>query len=96
MEEARFVLRELGVTVCCPVLGDKLSGEETAVLFIADGLGAEISELVKQAETERMQVIVLNETRANIDQINPRFTKVVNEFASALYIAAWAAGERQT
>ena len=94
MEEARFVLRELGMTVSCPMLGDKVSGEESAVLIIADGLDAEISQFIIQAENTGAQVIILNETRQEIDHINRDVTQVVEDFSSAIYFSAWAAAEK--
>lgn len=95
MEEARFVLRELGVTVSCPTLGDNVSEEESVVLIIEDGLDEEISEFIIQAENAGKQVIVLNETRAKIDHMNLGATEVVDDFSSALYFAAWAAAEKE-
>jgi hypothetical protein len=94
MEEARFVLRDLGVEVFCPALDGILNPVVNAILVIADGLDDETVKdiLAKAAGTP---IVVLREGRLQaVDTFtNGTDLSVIDDFASALYFAAWAAAE---
>lgn len=95
MEEARFILKELGVNVLCPQLGDVVNGDETAVLLIEDGLGSEVTELINRAKKNKTHVVLLQGAGAKTGDIylDDSNTEVVDDFSSALYFSAWAAAE---
>lgn len=92
MEEARFILRELGVQVFCPVLGDFLNSVTKAVLVLADGLD---DEAVKQicAKAIGIPIVVLRESKVHATNTltDGDNITVTDDFSSALYFVAWAA-----
>ncbi|WP_114810379.1 PfkB family carbohydrate kinase [Paraburkholderia kururiensis] len=96
MEEARFVLRELGVDVTSPALDGTVKTNAAAVLVLADGLGDETITQVQRAKAAGTPIVVLREggVRATGVPIGGAGVTVTNDFASALYFAAWAAAER--
>jgi pfkB family carbohydrate kinase len=96
MEEARFRLNELGVTVGSPAMelspSDDLS-QYGAVLVIADGMPPGLSKCLHGAHATGLPIIALAEAPdegvlAALDKLG---AKVTNDFASVLYFAAWAA-----
>lgn len=97
VEEARFVLRELGVEVLCPALDGSLNPTAKAVLAIADGLD---DEAIKQIRTKAagIPVVVLRESRVKTARTltDSAGVTIIDDFASALYFAAWAAAEHFT
>ncbi|UYG07166.1 carbohydrate kinase family protein [Halomonas sp. M4R1S46] len=97
MEEARFLLRELGVEVTSPILDGTTSSTSTAaVLVLADGLGEEAAELAQCAKAAGTPVVVLHESgaRAMSTSIGEAGVTITDDFVSALYFVAWAAAER--
>lgn len=97
MEEARFVLRDLGVKVFCPALDGTLYQTANAVLLLADGLDDEAAKGVI-AKATGIPIVVLKEGRVQASDALTKGTNVsiVDDFASAIYIAAWAASEHAT
>ncbi len=97
MEEARYVLRELGTGVHSHALDRTSSSEATAVLVLADGLGNEAAERVERARAAGTPIVVLREggTREMGTETDGAGVTVTDDFASALYFAAWAAAERE-
>lgn len=93
MEEARFLLRELGVDVTCQVLGALSREPAASVLILADGLGEGVAELVQAAKASGTSVVVLREEcsyQTCLSSIDADIV-VTDDFVSALYFAAWAA-----
>lgn len=97
IEEARFVLRELGVKVFCPALDGTINPTATSVLVLAEGLG---DEAVKQIRTKAagMPVVILRESGVKTASAlsDGADATVIDDFTSALYFAAWAAAEHAT
>ena len=93
MEEAKYILKEFGVGVFCPNLGDTVNGEETAVLVIAAEFNAELLDMIDRAKKDDLPVIILNETKEKTDHVSLDNIEVVDDFSSAIYLAAWAAAE---
>lgn len=96
MEEARFRLRELGLTAWAPSLGDEMpkNASSGALFVLGEGTDWSTDERMRTAIRTDLPVVVLDEgsdlpgdpcsgTRA-------RFTRT-DDFASALYLVAWAA-----
>ncbi|MCC4113882.1 carbohydrate kinase family protein [Aromatoleum toluclasticum] len=96
IEEARFVLRELGVEVTCPALDGRPCMDAAAVLVLADGLGDDGVEQMRRAQSVGTPIVVLREgcAREMDTLVGETAVKVTDDFASALYFAAWAAAER--
>ena len=93
IEEARFRLGELGMTVHVPILGDTPGHiEPTVTLRIADGLQPSIDIHRTQGRT-----VILDEegTLPNTDARNGSVV-VTDDFVTALYFAAWEAMEHQS
>ncbi|HCM1973830.1 TPA: carbohydrate kinase family protein [Salmonella enterica subsp. salamae serovar 52:z:z39] len=92
MEEARFALSELGIKVNCPELN---SGTENAdikaVLIIAHGFRNNIISRIKYAQDRSIPVVVLNEL-SDTSNISQNSYLDTTDFTTALYHAAWAAG----
>lgn len=95
MEEARFVLRELGVEVTCQALDGVSSESGSAMLVLADGLDDQVTESVIRAKARGMPIVVLRErsTQHGAHFLNEAGVTGTDDFASALYFAAWAASE---
>ncbi len=94
IEEARFVLRELGVEVFCPALDSSINSTAKAVLALTEGLD---DEAIQQIRTKAggIPIVILRESgvkTAGALADGPDVT-VIDDFASALYFAAWAAAE---
>lgn len=94
IEEARFVLRELGVEVFCPALDGTLNSTAKAVLVLADGLDNEAAKHIR-AKTTGIPVVVLREGREQAADtlIDGADVTIIDDFSSALYFAVWAAAE---
>jgi hypothetical protein len=96
MEEARFVLRELGVEVASPALDGTSDTIAAAVLVLADGLGDEVVAQVQRAKSAGTPIVILREggARENDAPVDGDGVTVTDDFTSALYFSAWAAAER--
>lgn len=94
MEEARFVLEELGVKVSCPALDEKRTPKTNAALIIAEGLDHNASNQIK-LKTIGMPLVVLQQDRAQAlhGLTKKRNAIVIDDFTSAIYFSAWAAAE---
>ncbi len=93
MEEARFILRELGVEAICPILDGTLNTEATAVLILSDGLDEETIRQI-QAQYVGIPIVVLLESGEHAaDTLVEGEITNTDDFVSALYFAAWAASE---
>jgi hypothetical protein len=94
MEEARFVLKELGAMVSCPALDGKKILESKAALIIAEGLDNKNINQIK-IETTGLPVVILKQN--NIQGIEELLMEgdavVIDDFTSAIYLSAWAAIE---
>lgn len=97
MEEARFVLQELGIEVCCPALDGKLSYSASAALILAEGIDAKTIRNFENEFLLDLPVIVLQEKGVRIDDLSnsPALAKasIVDDFTTSIYKAAWAALE---
>lgn len=96
MEEARFILHEMGVEVFSPALNAAdFIPKANSVLVIAEGLGEKVAENVERAKSAGMPVVVLQEggARPGVAAINDADAVVIDDFASAIYFAAWASAE---
>lgn len=99
MEEARFVLKDLGVNVCCPALADEMSGSLTGILILADGAGAKTIRSIKSEVLSDLPTVVLQEKDVRCDELLKVLSlakiSVVDDFTTAIYSAAWAALENK-
>lgn len=100
MEEARFRLRELGLSVHAPALGDVWAyGAATgALLVLAEGLDMSAGRRMLSAIRPDQPVVVLNEggrLAASLENASAIHT-YTDDFASALYLVAWAATPQRT
>jgi hypothetical protein len=101
MEEARFRLRELGLSVHAPPLGDVWThGTATAALLIlAEGIDTSIAGRMQLTIRPDLPVVVLQECgiplRASLEDAGATHT-YTDDFASALYLVAWAATPQPT
>lgn len=97
MEEARFRLVELGAIVVSPVLSRADSNIETrdvaALLIIADGMSAAVSDHVLEPRYTGIPKVVLAEAASDCSIVMPTGPDltVTADFASALYFTVWAA-----
>lgn len=93
MEEARFALRELGMEVMCPETEHEAGAwNADATLVIDDGLSSHALIRIRKAQAQGRPVVVLHE-RSNTTVSLTKDIEVTDDFASAIYLAAWAAGE---
>lgn len=95
MEEARFVLHELGVEVTCQVLDASSQNSAAAMLILSDGFGDEAVKLMQQAKAGKTPVVLLRESGSQeVDtSIRDAGITVTDDFVTAVYFAAWAAAE---
>ncbi|EDV9641052.1 carbohydrate kinase family protein [Salmonella enterica subsp. enterica serovar Carno] len=92
MEEARFALSELGIKVNCPELNSGTENSDIkAVLIIAHGFRNNIISRIKYAQDRSIPVVVLNEI-SDTSNISQNSYLDTTDFTTALYHAAWAAG----
>ena len=96
MEEARFVLRELGVEVASPALDGTSNTTAGAVLVLADGFADDVVAQVQRAKAAGTPVVILRErgARENDAPVEGNDVTVTDDFTSAIYFSAWAAAER--
>lgn len=94
IEEARFVLKELGVNVSCPALDDNLNGPIDTVLVLAEGTDKKSIGMIGQEYPPDIPIVVLQEDGVRCDEllsVKPLVTaSIVNDFTTAMYFAAWA------
>ncbi len=92
MEEARFALQELGIGVVNPMFSsDTLDLSADAILLINDDLSSEA--LVRLADdSARLTPVIAFNDRAEASSYAFTATEITNDFATAIYLAAWAAG----
>lgn len=93
MEEARFVLRELGVDVSSRMLDAPLNKPISSLLILADGFDEEAENLIQQAKATNTPVVLFRESCSQTVGTSAKGVKikVVDDFVTALYFAAWAA-----
>lgn len=96
MEEARYLLRELGTEVTSPALNEVSGASATAMLILADGFDNEVADCVQKANVSGIPIVVLCEGDTQIDAASKSKAEVTvaNDFVSAIYFAAWAAAGR--
>lgn len=96
MEEARFVLRELGVEVASPALDGASNTTAAAVLVLADGLADDVVAQVQRTKAAGTPIVILRErgARENDAPVEGNDVTVTDDFTSAIYFSAWAAAER--
>ena len=96
MEEAQFVLKDLGIDVFCPALGCQITLAANAVLILADGLDNLAAERILNKIVGK-PIVVLRESRIQSSDIFSSRSDivVVDDFSSALYFIAWAATESE-
>lgn len=92
LEEARFVLRDMGFEVAAPGLGDQTPAEPDAILAIAEALPAEEGAGPRHIWPS-VPVILLDEARDRGGG-DPRAVDLCTDFTTALYRTAWAASAR--
>lgn len=97
MEEARYGLRELGLRVTSPALGE--NGDDSdlpaAVLVLADGLHPAAMKRLLDVAASGVPVVVLREGVGGAveEAFQAAVVKTTDDFTSALYFAAWEAME---
>lgn len=93
LEEARFALRELGMEVMCPEKEQEAGAwNADATLVIDDGLSPQALIRIRKDQVQGRPVVVLHE-RSNTTISLTTDIEATDDFASAIYLAAWAAGE---
>lgn len=94
MEEARFILRELGVEVVCPALDGNMNPTANAVLVLADGLDDRtIKNICDKADGTPIVILREGVTQtADTLSIEGNIT-ITDDFCSALYLSCWSAAE---
>lgn len=93
LEEARFALRELGMEVMCPETEQEAGAwNADATLVIDDGLSPLALIRIRKDQVQGRPVVVLHE-RSNTTISLTTDIEATDDFASAIYLAAWAAGE---
>lgn len=93
MEEAQFALRELGLEVTCPSLGLATTAwDADVILVINDGLPSEALTRIVADKASAVPVVVFD-ARSTADAVFDYATWITDDFATAMYFAAWAAGE---
>ena len=94
MEEARFVLKELGVKVCCPVLDGELSCSASAVLILAEGIRSKTIQMIESELPIDLPKIVLLERGVHSYELKNAIamakTLIIDDFTTAIYTTAWA------
>nr|WP_290841708.1 carbohydrate kinase family protein [Halomonas sp.] len=94
LEEARFALQELGMEVMHPEMEQSVeSWRADATLVIDDGLTPQALIRVQKEQALGRPIVVLHE-RSNTTTSLATVFEATDDFASAIYLAAWAAGER--
>jgi hypothetical protein len=93
LEEATYVLRELGVEVWSPDLGQETNNRVDTLLVLSDGFESELEKYLLNNAEAAVPIVVLQEGQSAANIEHGTNTTVVNDFVSALYIAAWSAIE---
>lgn len=93
LEEARFVLRDMGLEVSAPGLGDPFPVEPHAVLAVAEALPAKKGAGPSHI-WPNVPVILLDEA-GDGEMGDVRSVDRCTDFSTALYKTAWAASERR-
>lgn len=97
IEEACYGLRELGVTVLCPMLGIDSELIASATLILTEGLEQALQSFVDEALKTKKPVVVLCESTRIIDKLeNSKEITIADDFSSSLYFAALLASEHTT
>ncbi|MFB6328524.1 PfkB family carbohydrate kinase [Pantoea deleyi] len=93
LEEARFALRELGMEVICPENEQEVGVLNVdATLVINDDLSPQALIRIRKCQVEGKPVVVLHE-QSNTTISLTKDIEATDDFASAIYLAAWAAGK---
>lgn len=93
MAEARIALHELGLEVLCPQLdATVVDWNVDATLAISDGLPAQAQARVAWDRSKEVPVVVLDE-RATAQEGLACANWTTEDFVTAMYLTAWAAGE---
>lgn len=93
MEEARFRLRELGLTFYAPALGDIPAHRNgiAALLVLAEGIDIATDAQFQSIISMDLPVVILQEGTVLHHAIPVAARRIyTDDFASALYLAAWA------
>ncbi|AQY66456.1 carbohydrate kinase family protein [Pseudomonas veronii] len=94
LEEARYALGQLGMEVYCPELEvDSSVRNADAVLVIDDDLREDALSRIALAYTSAIPVVTLHE-RISTKLSIPESTWITDDFTTAMYLAAWSAGDR--
>ena len=96
MEEARFRLRELGLSVHAPALGDVSGGgtPAAALLLLAEGIDMSAERNMHSVIRSNLPVVVLYENGVSLaasSRAADAKVTITDDFASSLYLVAWAA-----
>lgn len=93
LEEARFALRELGMEVVLPETEPEACfWKSDAILVINDGLSPQALIRIRNNQAQGRPIVVLNERSNTINSLTTVF-EATDDFVSAIYLTAWAAGE---
>lgn len=92
IEEAKFILRELGVDVFCPALETINNFTPKAVLILADGVDAKTVNHMC-SNNAGIPVVVLQEDNLHSKTLLSGKKNVImtSDFTTSLYFTAWAA-----
>jgi hypothetical protein len=95
LEEASYVLKDLGVEVYCPALLKATYPSPSAILILADGLGKRLEAVVTEAKNLSRPIVILCE---DVSLLNWLIEKdnifITTDFSTSLYYAAWVASEQ--
>lgn len=94
LEEAQFVLRELGTDVFCS-RSDDVEPLASAVLVLAEGLSAELMHRIELHKSAGKPIVILQEVgvQAPKELTEGKHVTVTDDFTTAMYHAAWTAGQ---
>jgi hypothetical protein len=96
IEEARFALLELGVVVLCPEIDpENIEWGADAVLVINDELSSKALSRIAD-DRARLTPIIFLYDRPSTPVFQLEATETTDDFASSIYLAAWAAGNTTT
>ncbi|RFB86860.1 hypothetical protein B5K11_27665 [Rhizobium leguminosarum bv. trifolii] len=92
IEEAGYILADLGLTVVCPALENvELSNVKVStVLLLADGIDAEMLSVAQRLVDKGVRCVALAEIPQSLGQL--RFLtncETTDDFSTALYLAGW-------
>jgi hypothetical protein len=94
LEEARFVLMDMGFKVICPALNSQNDNSATSILVLADTFSKDIEKQI-YPYLSSVPIIILNQnTDISISKIKSLSNMtIVDDFTTAIYRSAWAASE---